>query len=112
MINWELLTSIDQVDYVASNASDDIYVVLKHSTRCSISSMAKNRLEQKWNQKLPVSKVFFLDLIQYRHVSDYIASMFNIVHESPQLLLFKNGKVIYHASHNAISVSQLEAQLL
>jgi bacillithiol system protein YtxJ len=83
-------------------------VIFKHSTRCSISSVAKTRLSLKWNFKddLPA---YYLDLIQYRELSQLVADKFNITHESPQILLIKNGECVYDASHLGISVKNIES---
>ncbi|MCO6499757.1 MAG: bacillithiol system redox-active protein YtxJ [Vicingus serpentipes] len=85
-------------------------VIFKHSTRCSISAVSKSRLSVKWNfkEELPI---YYLDLIQHRALSNLIAEKFNVQHESPQLLLIKNGKCIYHASHLSISVKHLHQAL-
>ena len=85
-------------------------VIFKHSTRCSISSVAKTRLSLKWDfgDELPI---YYLDLIQFRFLSNLIAQKFNVRHESPQLLLIKDGECIYHTSHLSISVKSLKEAL-
>ena len=75
-------------------------MVFKHSTRCSISIMVLNRFEREWNNTSVNS--YFLDLLNYRDVSNQIATIFEVEHQSPQVLLIKNGTCVYHASHNAI----------
>lgn len=108
---WEHLISLDQLDEVLNDTSGSVYTIFKHSTRCSISSMAKNRLESKWSPNLPIDKVYYLDLIKFRVLSALIAEKLNVEHESPQILLVKDGECFYHASHNSISITQLENQL-
>ena len=85
-------------------------VIFKHSTRCSISSLAKNRLSSDWdfNEELPI---YYLDLIAYRALSNKIAEKFNVQHESPQLLILKKGECIYDASHMSISVKSIHDKL-
>lgn len=77
-------------------------IIFKHSTRCSISSVAKTRLSLKWNfgNELPA---YHLDLIKNRDLSNTIATTFNVMHESPQLLFIKDGNCSAHLSHLAIS---------
>ena len=85
-------------------------IIFKHSTRCSISAVAKTRLSLKWNldqELLP----YHLDLIKHRELSNLIAEKFNIYHESPQLLLIKNGKCLFNVSHLGISLKKLKEQL-
>ncbi|MEZ5009190.1 MAG: bacillithiol system redox-active protein YtxJ [Chitinophagales bacterium] len=104
--DWKELNSEEQFLDLLSNS--DQFAVFKHSTRCSISSMAKNRLESNWDldENTPL---YYLDLIQYRNISNLIAEKTGVVHQSPQLILFKNGKAVYNASHSGISVDQVKA---
>ncbi len=110
-MNWNSLTSIQQFDQLLEDRSNSNFLVLKHSTRCSISSMAKNRLESKLPDILDPSAVFIVDLIQYRSLSNHIADQLSISHESPQAFLINNGSVIWSASHNAISVKAIKDYL-
>lgn len=84
--------------------------IFKHSTRCSISSVAKSRLSSSWdfNEDLPI---YILDLISFRSLSSLIAAKFNVEHESPQLIIVKDGKSIYDTSHMSISVNSIHAAL-
>ena len=79
-------------------------VIFKHSTRCSISMMAKRRFELDWEQFPKEIPLYFLDLIQHRDISGKIAADFSVHHESPQLLLIKDGECILDQSHGEISV--------
>lgn len=108
---WKELTNIEQFTTLVdeSQKHGSAFVVFKHSTRCSISSMAKRRVDDKWDiTDLPL---YYLDLIQYRDVSNYIEQSLNVEHQSPQLILVKNGKAIYDASHMSISIDKLKHQL-
>lgn len=79
-------------------------LIFKHSTRCSISMMAKRRFELDWD-KLPTDiPLYFLDLIKHRDLSNKIAHEFQVHHESPQILLIKNGECVLDQSHGSISV--------
>ncbi|MES2593068.1 MAG: bacillithiol system redox-active protein YtxJ [Bacteroidota bacterium] len=86
-------------------------MLFKHSSRCSISSMALNRLERSWKLSGDNIPTYYLDLLKYRSVSTKIAELYNVEHESPQVLIIKNGKCIYSASHSAISTAEIEAAL-
>lgn len=85
--------------------------IFKHSTRCNISLMARNRLETKWDIGSTELPVYYLDLLQYRDISNQVASIYGVQHESPQLLLILNGKCIYNASHSGVSVEGLKQAL-
>lgn len=103
-ISWNNLSTEAQVDALVELSQQQPVLVLKHSTRCSISSMIKSRLEREAPEPLAAKdyQAFYLDLIQFRAVSNWIAQKFGIEHESPQVIVLENGKVVYHASHTAI----------
>ncbi|MEX1188739.1 MAG: bacillithiol system redox-active protein YtxJ [Bacteroidia bacterium] len=105
MLDWIQLKDVSQLNEIdtLSFTEEGGIAIFKHSTRCSISSMAKNRLD-KGVSEIPI---YYLDLIQYRSISNEIASRYSIDHESPQLLIIKNGKVSEHSSHNMVSPNQL-----
>lgn len=101
---WRNLDSTEAVDL----ACETLPVVLffKHSTRCSISSMALRRIERESNLLHNIA-CFYLDLLAHRNISQYLAEKFQVQHESPQIILVKNGSCILDASHNEISVSEI-----
>ena len=102
IMNWKILDSEQQfLDLLEKEA---IFAVFKHSTRCSISTMAKNRVEREWNLDFPI---FYLDLLNYRTISNLIAKKSGIEHQSPQLIVFQNGLPIYDASHNGIVIDDI-----
>jgi bacillithiol system protein YtxJ len=107
MINWLVLDREQQLDEIAARSNDVPCVIFKHSTRCSVSSAAKYRLEEQWDFPVESVQPYFLDLLSYRSVSDQVAERFDVFHESPQMLLIKNGECICEASHLDISVDEI-----
>jgi bacillithiol system protein YtxJ len=101
-MNWTSLDTAAQLDSIKQNQGYS--VIFKHSTRCSISMMAKRRFELDWDRLPTEIPLYFLDLIQHRDISAKIANDFSVYHESPQLLLIKNGECILDQSHGEISV--------
>jgi len=101
-MEWIQLTSVQDLDQVVQDSSKLPVLLFKHSTRCSISSTALNRLERGWDQNSGI-KTYFLDLIRYREVSNQIATTFGVAHQSPQALVIKEGECIYDSSHMSIS---------
>lgn len=101
---WKKLEHISQIEDIKKESEETPVLIFKHSTRCSISAMAWDRLKRKWkaedSQKI---RTYYLDLIAYRNISDAIAKEFSINHESPQVILIKNGKMIYNSSHMGIN---------
>lgn len=107
-MNWINITSVAQLEEVKDRSKTKPQLVFKHSTRCSISSMTKSRLERS---KQPDNIDFcYLDLINFRNLSNQISEDFSVSHESPQVLLISNGKCIYDESHTAIRMEEIIEQ--
>ncbi len=107
-MTWINLNDIDQLTHLKTKSFEQPQVIFKHSTRCSISSMVKNRLERAG---APADIPFYyLDLIANRNISNKVAEEFFVEHESPQVLIIKNGECIYDESHNGISMDDIIEQ--
>lgn len=91
-----------QLEGVLANSFHKTILIFKHSTRCGISSMVLKRFENGMQKENLDIAYYFVDIIKNRELSNLIANKFNIRHESPQLLVLKNGEVIAHDSHYAI----------
>lgn len=101
MLSWRNLTESSQLDSILSDSDKQPVIIFKHSSRCAISGMAKDRMERQW----PASEetnVYFLDLLRYRSVSNEIAERMAVEHQSPQLLIISKGQCVYEASHSDI----------
>jgi bacillithiol system protein YtxJ len=107
--DWVNLTSSEQLHELIKEAATTPVLLFKHSTRCSISAMALNRFEQEWDDSKPTCICVYLDLIEYRSISNEIASLLKVEHQSPQAILVQNGTVMYAESHNGISASSIQA---
>ncbi|MDA0315199.1 MAG: bacillithiol system redox-active protein YtxJ [Bacteroidetes bacterium] len=107
-MNWNKLTSEEQIDQLIEESTEKPVLLFKHSTRCSISSMSLDRLLRNWKSE-DSAKItpYYLDLIAYRTLSNLVAERFDIPHESPQVLLIERGKVTYHESHYGISYAKI-----
>ncbi len=110
-MHWTQLTEVTQLHDIIKTSKEqssvkETVLFFKHSTRCSISSMALNRLESKWKDDESI-KTYYLDLLDHRDVSNEIAQLLNVEHASPQVLLIKNGTCFYHNSHNGISATDI-----
>lgn len=104
-MNWIIITNVGQLQDLKDKSSTKPQLVFKHSTRCSISGMTKTRLER--SQQPDNIDFYFLDLINYRSISNKISEDFNVEHESPQILLIKNGECVYDESHTAIRMEDI-----
>ena len=110
-LNWKNLASEADLENAIAASDNKNIILFKHSTRCSISSMAKSRLERGWNISEEEADIYYLDLIQYRSVSNAIAANLGVVHQSPQVIVVRNGKAVYDASHSAIDAQSIKANL-
>lgn len=106
---WQPLTQAEQLSEIVRESAGQPVIVFKHSTSCSISAMAKSKIERQWaDAGLENAKLYYLDLLSYRPVSQQVAQQFRVQHESPQLLLIQDGECTYHASHNGIRLSDVK----
>lgn len=102
--DWKHLTSVEQLDEIEKLSSERPVVIFKHSTTCGISAAAKARLEAvPFNSEK--GTFYYLDLLSYRPVSNKIAEKFEVVHQSPQIIVIKNGQAVHNNSHHAINGS-------
>ena len=106
-INWHYLHTPQDVDALAEQSKQHPCLIFKHSTRCPISSLARHRLESDWDFGATEIEAYFLDLIAHRDTSQYVAEVFSVHHESPQVLLIYQGECLYDESHLDISVADL-----
>lgn len=110
-LRWNTLTEIMQLDALEVESHETPVFIFKHSTRCGISRMALKQFEKQYSLPKESIKPYFLDLLSYRPLSNEIENRFSVIHQSPQLLLIKNGKCIYDASHSDINAAVLEEKL-
>ncbi len=106
-MEWHEIQSVNDIETIIDRSRVVPCLILKHSTRCPISTMAKSRLEMGWDLDDTQVEAYYLDLIQNREVSNYIADEFGVYHESPQALLIEDGKCTRNASHMNIRVADL-----
>lgn len=90
------LESEGQLEQIA--AAKDPQIIFKHNTTCPISKGVLRSLKEEADVLPAETPFYILDLLSYRHISDEIAEKFHVTHESPQLLLVKDGKCTYHES--------------
>lgn len=107
-MKWNELNNINDLETALEASHQQPIALFKHSTRCSVSLMAKKSVERFWDLDIDA---YYLDLIAHRDVSNAIAEKLAIQHQSPQMILVKDGKAIYHASHGAIDVDAMGEHL-
>lgn len=100
---WTNLDNMGQLDEIALNSNHKAQLIFKHSTTCGISSMVLRMITNAWNFEEGQVDLFFLDLHAHRDISNEVAHKFQVMHQSPQLIIIKNGVTVYHNSHGAIT---------
>lgn len=110
-MNWIELTETATLSELAANASAKPCVIFKSSPTCYISKMALKNFERSFENPTQVD-CYLVDVKKDRLVSLDIADRFQVQHESPQLLIIAEGKVVYHTSHEGIDAATTEKLLL
>lgn len=106
-VPWHQMVQLDQLDTIVEESKTKPVVIFKHSTRCGISRGVLRIFERNYKLKEDQIKLYFLDLLAHRDISNEIAARFKVHHESPQLLVIKDGEVVHHNSHHSIDAEHL-----
>jgi bacillithiol system protein YtxJ len=105
-MEWKVLNEDSQLEQIIRDSETRPQIIFKHSTRCSISAVAKGRLDRGTP---PGNTDFhYLDLIRYRDISNKISEIFKVHHESPQVLIIRNGQCTYDESHMGINLKEIQ----
>ena len=105
-VGWRPLTDFGQLNEIIDLSTEKPVLIFKHSTRCSISRMVLKQFENEFDLQDKVIP-YFIDLLEFRNVSNEIAIRFGVTHQSPQIILVKDGKAVYNASHESIDIRKL-----
>jgi bacillithiol system protein YtxJ len=106
-IVWNHLKDLNQLKNLIDESEHKPVLIFKHSTRCSVSRMALRQFENEFVDHNKIS-LYFIDLLQFRDVSNAVTEQFGIPHQSPQILLIRNGLVLFDASHSSIDAEDLK----
>ena len=106
-VPWHALTTKEQLSEINQLSKTTPVTIFKHSTRCGISRMVLRNFESTYSLTNEQMKLYFLDLLAYRDVSDEVGYTFQVMHQSPQVIVIKNGIAVAHASHHGIRAEEL-----
>ena len=109
VLPWISLNDIQQLNHIDEKSITKTQVVFKHSTRCGISRMVMNQFVNAYSLNEKDLDLYYLDLLSFRDVSNEVGYKFQVMHQSPQVLVIKNGVVVAHASHGAINEVDLRS---
>jgi bacillithiol system protein YtxJ len=107
MSYFNAITTISEVERIKQNSNEKPQIIFKHSTRCSLSAIAKKRVEEAFEKLSPYCSLHIVDILKHRPVSDFIANVFDAPHQSPQLLILKNEECVLEQSHLAINPQEV-----
>ena len=110
-INWKQLSSIEQLNELVVLAQEKPVLIFKHSTRCGISAMALKSFRTSWSSDNELADIYMLDLLSHRDVSNEIAVLTGVMHQSPQVIVLSGTEVIYDGSHSQIDARRIESIL-
>jgi len=103
ILPWIPLNSLAQLSIIEEQSKTRTQVIFKHSTRCGISRMVMNQFVSAYDLDVKNIDLYYLDLLSYRDVSNEVGYKFQVIHQSPQILIIKNRLAVAHASHGAIN---------
>lgn len=103
VLPWIPLNDLEQLSLIEKKSSTKTQVIFKHSTRCGISRMVMKQFVDAYGFSEKEIDLYYLDLLSYREVSNEVGYKYQVIHQSPQLLVIKNGVVVAHNSHGAIN---------
>ncbi|MGR7814598.1 bacillithiol system redox-active protein YtxJ [Lacinutrix undariae] len=102
LLPWIGLTTVDQLLQISQKSKTKTQVIFKHSTRCGISKMVMNQFVDAYDVDINLD-LYYLDLLNFRDVSNEAGYTFQVLHQSPQLIVIKNGVAVAHANHGGIN---------
>lgn len=111
MKNWKNITTDQDVNAILEASENKTQIIFKDSVTCGISAFAKERLTNGSDLLTETADFNYLDLLQYRSVSNYIASHLNVIHQSPQIIVLKNREVVFRDSHHSIEPKTIQKHL-
>ena len=110
-VNWIPLNSLEQIKTIKELSKSETILVFKHSTRCGISGIVIKRFENLFDSSMNNIKVYYLDLLNFRAISDEVGYSFQAEHQSPQLLIIRNEVAVLNVSHYDISTVNIQKYL-
>lgn len=111
VLPWIPLNALPQLDLIKEKSSTKTQIIFKHSTRCGISRMVMSQFVDAYNFTEKEVDLYYLDLLNFREVSNEVGYKFQVIHQSPQILIIKNGVVVAHESHGAINELDLSTYI-
>jgi bacillithiol system protein YtxJ len=107
-MTWNILSEPNQINEIIEASKFKPQLFFKHSTRCSISTMALNRFEKSGILNNEQMDCWYLDLLEFRPISSEIEKLTRVMHQSPQVIVVNNEQVVYSESHGMIDAEEIQ----
>ena len=111
MKNWKVITTESDVQDIIERSASKTQIIYKHSVTCGISAHAKEKLIDGSLLLTEHADLNYLDLLRLRRISDLISSELKVTHQSPQIIVLKDKRVVHTASHHAIEPAAIAKYL-
>ena len=111
MNNWKPILTQQAVLDIIEKSTEKPQILFKDSVTCGISAFAKERLMNDSALLADIADFNYLDLLAHRDISAFIASELNVIHQSPQIIVMMDKKVVFRDSHHSIDAKKIRDQI-
>ncbi len=110
--NWKEIVSEEDIEEIVNVSKDRPVIIFKYSLRCGVSFSAMDALGDYWKEdEMEHATLYKVDVVRNRSLSQQVAQEFKVIHQSPQVLVIRDGIAIYNASHFRITFDSLKSQV-
>ena len=109
--NWNTISTENEVLEIIETSAVKPQIIFKDSVSCGISAFAKERLTNDYGLIENIADFNYLDLLSHRAISNFIAAQLEVTHQSPQIIVLIDGKVIFRDSHHSIEAKKIAEKI-
>ena len=102
--------AINNLDQVLEISREKPVLILKHSNTCPISARSKTQVDSFLAKRNGI-EAYLVVVQKERGMSNEIERILGITHQSPQVLIVRDGKAVTALSHFRISENSLSRAL-
>ena len=103
-----VLDSVDALERVIAASEERLVLLFKHSATCGTSAQAHDELVAHLSEGQHTTQHAIVTVQTHRDVSDAVATRLNVRHETPQVLLIQEGRVVWEASHFRVTADTIK----
>lgn len=101
----------EEVESIVAESANHPVFIFKHSTRCPISAGAYRRVSDYFDdansQAEAPPPVYLVKVVESRPVSNAVAEDLRVPHQSPQMILVKDGQAVWSTTHHNINAETI-----